>query len=312
LPANVKANVAIAGTEFSGGSLQVVNTTFANGSGYGMYVQSLAIVQEFSGNTFTHNTGSAMYLPAAQLHTLDDLTHFLANGHNGVETGGVVQKDENVIWKKFADGSKYLISSDLTILSGVNVLPGSYFELTQGVTIEVKENGFFNAGGAAGNKITFTSKIPTQNQYWTGILYRSTSDFNKLDYVDILHAGFEPLPVYTSLKTNVAITGTGKASITHSTIGNGLGWGIAAEAGSQVNENVITINSYIGLTDGDVKLPQTEEPETTTLVGEWVDEWSFNHQQFSINSKFYDRENNVWFNGADDPWNINRDDFDFC
>jgi hypothetical protein len=302
MPTNIKANVAIAGSGFSGGSLQVINSTFANGSGYGLYVQGLATLPEFSGNIFTHNAGNAMYLPAAQLHTLDDLSHFLSNGYNGVETGGNVQREENVIWKKFLDGSRYLISSDLTILSGVNVLPGSYFELAQGVTIEVKENGFFNASGAAGNKIIFTSKTPAQNQYWTGILYRSTSELNKLDYVDILHAGFEPLPVFTALKANVAITGTGKASITNSTIGNGLGWGIAAEAGSQLNENVITVNSYVGLAAGNVKLPETEQPETTTLVGDWVDEWSFNHQHFSIYTEFYNSDNNVWFEGASDPW----------
>ena len=304
IPTNIKANVALAGSEFSGGSLQVINSTFANGSGYGLYVQGLSTLPEFSGNTFTHNSGNAMYLPAAQLHKLDDVSHFLSNGYNGVETGGIVQRDENVTWKKFLDGSKYFISSDLTILSGVNVSAGSYFELAQGVTIEVKENGFFNATGVAGNKITFTSKTPAQNQYWTGILYRSTSDLNKLDYVDILHAGLEPLPVFSSLKANVAITGTGKASITHSTIGNGLGWGIAAEAGSQINENVITINSYVALADGNVKLPETEEPETTTLVGDWVDEWSFNHQHYSINTGFYDRDDNVWFHGADDPWTM--------
>jgi hypothetical protein len=80
---------------------------------------------------------------ADQLGKLDGASKFNgSNGYNGVQTEGETEAETpEATWPSFADGSKYLVTNDLTINSGVKIAPGATFEFA------VDEGMYVRAGG---------------------------------------------------------------------------------------------------------------------------------------------------------------------
>jgi hypothetical protein len=298
----IKANLGLAGDDISGGALKISNTSFHESAGYGMYVDGKSQLNYFSANYFVNNTASALYVPVEQLHKLDFFTHYTGNnGFNGVETGGTIQENAEVSWSYFNDGSKYLVTRDIIIKSGVRINEGAAFELANDVMIKVVDNGYLNASGSDFKPISFTAQFKTEKKFWKGFLFSSNSDLNALNNVSVSYAGFSDMPEL-NVKANVAVKAGGKLSVTGSTLEHGLGWGIYADDGSQVNANIPSVNFFDSFTAGYYKLPFVE-PETT-LTGEWVDTWSFQHEHYTIDDNFYNSGNGTWFAGATDPWHI--------
>ena len=298
----IKANVGLAGDDISGGALKVSNTSFHESAGYGMYVAGKSQLNYFSANYFVNNNASAIYVPAGQLHKLDFFTHYSGNnGFDGVETGGTVEGNAEVSWSYFNDGSKYLVTRDIIVKSGVRINEGAAFELANDVIIKVVDNGYLNASGSDFKPISFTAQFKTENKFWKGFLFASNSDLNALNHASISYAGFSDMPEL-NVKANVAVSAGGKLSVSGSTLEHGLGWGIYAQDGSEVNADIPSVNFFDSFTAGYYRLP-FEEPETT-LTGQWVDTWSFQREHYTVDHNFYNRATGTWFAGAADPWHI--------
>ena len=301
----IKANVALAGDATSGAAVKISNSTLDQSGGYGLYVAGNSQLSYFSANYFSNNTGSAVYVPAAQLHQVDFFTHYTGNnGFNGVETGGVISSGGEVTWSYFNDGSKYLVTHDLIIESGVRITEGATFEFADNVMVKVTSSGYLNASGSDFKHITFTAHQKSQDTFWKGIFFASASTLNKLHYAVISYAGSSQMPEM-NYKANVAISPSAKVSVLNSTFEKGQGWGLVAEAGADINADIATANFYDDFIDGYYKLPFP--PETTTLTGQWMDSWSFQASRLEIYENYYDATAALWFNGASSPWLMSGD-----
>jgi hypothetical protein len=301
----IRANVALAGDAFSGAAVKISNSTLDQSGGYGLYVAGRSHLNDFSANYFSNNTGSAVYVPAAQLHRVDFFSHYTGNnGFNGVETGGVINADAEVAWPYFNDGSKYLVTQDLIIESGVRITEGATFEFADNVMVKVASSGHLDAAGSDFRHITFTAHQKSQDTFWRGIFFASASPSNKLHYAVISYAGSSQMPEI-NYKANVAVSPSAKVSVLNSTFEKGLGWGLVAEAGADVNADIATANFYDDFIDGYYKLPFP--PETTTLTGQWMDSWSFHANRLAMYDNYYDAAAGVWFGGASSPWLMSGD-----
>ena len=298
----VKANLALAGSALSGAALSISNSTIHASAGYGMYSKGRSQLTSFSANYFSDNNGSAIFVPASQLHKVDFFTHYSGNnGFDGVETGGTVNESAEVTWSYFNDGSKYLVTQDLIIESGVRITEGAAFEFAKDIMINVTPSGYLNVTGSDFKPITFTALEKFQGKFWKGIYFASNNTLNKLHHALVSYSGSGQLPGMT-YKANVAVGPAGKLSAQHSTFQKGMGWGIVVETGAQINEDVATVNFYDDFVDGYYKLPAP--PETTTLVGEWVDMWSLQNNRLTVAENFYNPSSGAWFNGASTPWDM--------
>ncbi len=223
------------------------------------------------------------------------------NGFNGVETRGTVPGTGEVTWPVFADGSSYRLTGDLTVAGGLVLPEGTRLAFGVAAALEVQESGFLAAVGSAAQPVVFTAATPAADGYWGGIVVRSASDRNRLHHAEVSYVGGKDLPELPNARANVVVTNTGRLSLQQSVVTHGTGWGVVAyrDQGAQVNEDAVVVNQFSDLALGTVKLAAFSE--TTSLVGDWLDAWSFN-QGNAFSDTFYDRATGGWFNGATTPW----------
>ncbi|MGC1240404.1 MAG: hypothetical protein WA874_02390 [Chryseosolibacter sp.] len=299
----VKASVALAGTESTGSALKISNSNLYDGNGYGLYVAGQSQLNYFYANYFTNNTASALYVPAGQLHNLDFFSHYTGNnGYDGIETGGSVKANSEVNWTYFNDGSRYLVTSDLIIESGVRVSEGATFEFARDIALSVVGEGYMMVTGTDFKPVTFTAKVKTAGNFWKGIAFDSGHELNSLEHTIISHAGYSSMSE-TDQKANLTVTAAGKINMNNSRVEKGLGWGLVVAEGAQINTGITTSNTFSELAAGKYKLPFSGTI-TASLAGDWVDERSHNNKHYSINTNFYNKTSETWFEGATDPWNM--------
>ena len=301
----IKANIILNGSDISASTIKVSNSSIMESDGYGLYLKGMSNLNGFAGNNFSNNKLASAYVPANKLHLLDFHTNFSDNnGFDGVETGGELNINTPVKWTAFNDGSRYLVSQDLKINSGLMVMEGATFEMKPNTMIEITESGYMDATGSDVNDISFLPYSQSGNGYWRGIVFKSASLSNKLIRTEVSFAGTDLLPGLDKL-ANVAVANTGRLLVRNSKINEGRGYGIVASNQDQLNTDVITANTFYNLPLGSVYPTGVHNPETPSLIGNWVDWWSFTEENYTIDPKFYDRSSGVWFKGAADPWNIN-------
>jgi hypothetical protein len=233
----VKSNLVLYGNSSTPSNTKVTNSSFTNGGGYGFYAQNGAIVAAFANNAASNNTGTAAYVYADQLGKLDAASKFNeTNGYNGVQTEGETETEApEATWPSFTDGSKYLVTNDLEINSGVKIAPGATFEFATDEAMYVRAGGgYLIAKGTAGQKITFTGKDKTKG-FWKGIMVTSPSIQNEIDFIEVAYAGSSPL-TGVNVKSNLVLYGNSstpsKVKLTNSSFTNGAGYGLYAQNGA--------------------------------------------------------------------------------
>ncbi len=252
---SVKSNLVLYGNSSKPSQVKLTNSTFTNGAGYGLYAQNGAVLMAFANNAASNNTGTAAFVYADQLGKLDAASKFNAgNGYNGVQTEGETEAESaEVTWPSFTDGSKYLVTNDLEINSGLIIAPGATFEFGSEKGMYVRAGGgYLIAKGTAGQKITFTGKDKTKG-FWRGIMVTSPDLRNEFDYTEVANAGSTPL-IGVSKLANLVLYGNSStpanAKITNSAFTNGKGVGLYVERGANVNADAATVNTYTNNTDG--------------------------------------------------------------
>jgi hypothetical protein len=256
----IKSNLVVYGNATPGGSLKITNSSFTHSGGYGLYIEDgSATLTGFANNTVSNNTGIAMYIEADQVHKLDATSKFNdANvGFNGIEIDGATEPNsDEVTWPAFADGSKYLVSNDIELNSGVKIAPGATFEFAADKALYIDDQGgYLVAKGTAAQKITFTGKQKNSG-FWRGIMIYSASSLNEMDFVEISYGGSNSL-VGVSAKANLVVYHNGSTpaalKITNSNITNSAGYGIYAMTDIvTINPDFETVNVYNANTAGNI------------------------------------------------------------
>ena len=297
------ANIALAGTDYSGATLRIANSTIIASGGYGLYLQGSSSIGDFSGNTFTHNAQAAVYLPAPQLHRLDGTNQALDNGFNGAETGGMLQGPD-LTWRKDL-GGLYHVTSNVLINGGLNIEQGVGLVMDEEVSLIVSATGYLKATGTSHNKIVFTSTAV--NKYWNGLAFISGSPNNILDNCIISNAGRNNI-ADADQKGNIVVGASAFVSVKNSVIKNGNGYGIVTKNLANLNGDVLTVNNFENLSQG-TTYPAVVHPDKPSLTGTWVDQWTLNHGKSTIDESLYDRESGKWFGGAADPYSASNAGF---
>ena len=255
---NITASFGIDGDNLS--QVSITNTVISDGRGYGMYIEPGAVLNRFSSNEVKGINGTSMSLAADYVGTLDAASKFSGgNTVNAVEIQNtVLNQPEEVVWKAFTDGTKYLVNGNLEIRSGLKIEAGATFEFNAGKTFVIsnESNSYIIAQGTADKKIVFTGKDKSKG-YWMGIAILSGSAKNEFDYVEISNAGGGYLTGLSNTPANLGLDGDNGAQlkITNSLISNGRGWGLVAEPGATLNADVKTVNTFTGNDAGDYKIP---------------------------------------------------------
>jgi hypothetical protein len=255
---NITACLGIDGDNLANVSL--TNSVISEGKGYGFYIGAGAVLTEFSSNEIKNMNGTSISLPADYVGKLDAASKF-SNGNtvNAVEIQNtVLNQTEEVQWKAFTDGTKYLVNGNLEIRSGLRIEAGAIFEFNSDRTfvIENESNAYIIAKGTAAKKIVFTGKNKSKG-YWKGVAILSNSANNEFDYVEISNAGGGFLVGLSNTYTNLGLDGDNgaKLKITNSLLSNGKGWGLVAEAGATLNPDFKTSNTFTSNDAGAYKAP---------------------------------------------------------
>lgn len=256
-----KAAVALDGENHA--KLKLKNSKIKKSGGYGLFVENHAELIALTFTQFEYITNAAMALPANEVRIANNMvgTSFTGNGHNGIEIYGSVllhpNKEESV-WPALNFGATYLVSGNLSIQTGLKLMPGVAMKFADGKGIRVDNNAYLNAKGTVDRKIIFTGVNEVKGA-WYGIQFLSNSDLNILSYTEILYAG-KTVHLGVPQIASISVGGNyvSKLNITHSKIAHGEGYGIVigTKLGT-INNDFETVNQFENLTLGNVYKPET-------------------------------------------------------
>ncbi len=241
LYSTIKAGMYVAGTK---AQIALKNTSFAQNSGYGLYVQVGGILREFAQNSFSANSEAGIALGAENVPQLDAASKFTGNnGRNVVEVPqSTIEGANEAVWPRFTDKTPYRIIGELIATTGWKLTPGATLEMGRDAVIRINTGAYLLAKGTATDKITFTGAERAAG-FWRGIICYSTSSQNVLEYADVSSAGSNA--IVSGKKTNIAVYGTKAAmSIKNTRISNSAGYGVFVSYGASVNADVTTTNTF--------------------------------------------------------------------
>ncbi|SDM31668.1 PKD domain-containing protein [Kriegella aquimaris] len=236
--------------------LKISNSIISGSGGNGLLVENGAKIDSFGFIKFIDNKGPAVTLPANEIAKLGQAPalQFTGNGHDGVEIfGSILLNQTESVWPALNFGATYLISGNLSIQSGLKILPGAVFKLAEDKMIGIFPNGYLEAKGTDVQKIVFTGMKETKG-FWNGIRFQSKSPKNVMDFTEVSYAGKTDMPGISQI-TAIGLDGNYLANltITNSKITHGLGYGIVLEDDRAIiNSNVETTNQFEDLSLGNV------------------------------------------------------------
>ena len=158
-----------------------------------------------------------------------------ASAHPKADTsvGGTISVDTH--WT--TTGNPYIVTSDLTIISGVTLTIDAGVEVRNSGMVGITVNGTLNATGNSGAHVIFTSAAGTPAPGdWKGI-YVPDAGNASLDYTEIRYGGgyFYIHPNWGNHYGNLRKDATGILTITNSLITQSAGCGLRFDTSSGVN-----------------------------------------------------------------------------
>ncbi|MBN2807788.1 MAG: hypothetical protein JXR22_14115 [Prolixibacteraceae bacterium] len=225
--------------------------------GYGLFVENKAQLSAFNFNKLGYNTHAAMALPVNEVAKANQMLslEFVGNGHNGIEILGSVLLEPNkqeTVWPALSFGATYLVSSDLSIQTGLKLMPGVVLKFAEGKGLKVSGIGYLNAQGNDDLKVVFTGKSESKG-YWNGLHFQSNSDANILHNAVIEFAGMERQTGKPSASIYVGENYVSKLHIARSKIAHGKGYGIALATNlGTINSDFESLNEFDDLSLGKI------------------------------------------------------------
>ncbi len=158
-----------------------------------------------------------------------------------VIVSGTISAD--TIWKDiYADPNvpDYLATGNVTAAAELTVAPGVVVHFQEDVVFTIQENGgALIAEGTAEKGIVFTSADEAGDIHWGGMVVKSSSSNNILNYARVSYAGGENNLLYVSpawRKGGIVVSGDGRLKITNSTVANNEGDGIFVEGANSLTQ----------------------------------------------------------------------------
>jgi hypothetical protein len=231
----------------SGGTVQLTNSTIADGAGYGVYFDTdTDTFQSFSGNSFSGNANAPMWIPFDQVGALDAGSSFPSEATVRVFGGSFdAAIDSDVTMTALSGDTPYRFSSTPSINDGgtLTIDPGVEMTFENDVAFHVNGGGALVADGTTDEPIIMTATAGNEQQgWWRGVGIYSGSTSNMLNYAEVRHAGSTDMSGIQEA-ANVALSNTNNAflELTNSTLSDSAGDGVycdGSDATLSTSENI--------------------------------------------------------------------------
>jgi hypothetical protein len=137
----------------------------------------------------------------------------------------------------------YLITGHVYLDAQLSVDPGVLIHVKEDKGLYVNGSGSLITNGSAGSEVVFTSADETGNLYWRGIMVKSNSSDNKLEYTKVKYAGNSEFGFSgTNYATAIGIE-NGKLSLLNSEVSHSKSYGLFLHSGEL---NQFSMNMFSG------------------------------------------------------------------
>lgn len=228
------------------GSLKINNSTFSNGSGYGITMYKNATVSEFSNNRIMTHGEEAMYINSARIGDLDGLGSDYSGNDEDFILVYADRIEEDFTWTK--TNVPYLIDDGvLDVEANVEIQAGTQIVFKENTGLGIIDNGSLDVRGISSDKVEMRGQNDVAG-FWLGVLYNTNSSSNRMTHVNIDGGGAGEVYYWGDADANINVT-DGSLVVEDCTISRSGGWGIYIHNGADC---VMSGNSFSGNASGDV------------------------------------------------------------
>jgi len=208
--------------------IEISNSTFRNGSGWGIESDANNTPHEF--DTFAHNvvTGNehGAKFSANDVGELDASNSFAGNEERDLVISRNVTDDQT--WPGF--DANYTVAGDIDVSgAALEIEPGATLQFENGHRLRIRPDASLNAEGTSDNRVTFTGNKEVSGS-WGGLQFHSSNNPNNvLKHVNVRYASDANL----FLRDN---NGPVRLSIQQSKFTDAAGWGIETDTNNESHE----------------------------------------------------------------------------
>ncbi|ALO15068.1 hypothetical protein L21SP5_01418 [Salinivirga cyanobacteriivorans] len=185
----------------------------------------------------------------------DMITVTALEGGSGetIEVNGTISED--VTWSDHVSDDAtpdYHITGEVNLEAVLTINAGVLVHIDESVKMHVNQEGVLKVEGEDGNRVTVTSSNESGNQYWGGIVIRSSDNRNTISYADIKYGGgavIGDFADFVDLGANIGIHSGGYLNMDNSTISNSNEYGMYIRYGDlgTFNNNAFENNTANGI-----------------------------------------------------------------
>jgi len=226
------------------GRAKVTNSNITNSNDIGFFIENTSELLEFSSNNFTDNDGVPLALNANNAGVLDNESTYSNNGDNAIE---IFRSDKTIneltTWPKINDGTPYFVSGNIEVnAGGLKIEAGATLEFGSDVRFWVDDEGYLEAIGTNAEKITFTGRVQSAG-YWKGLAVWTNNPLNQIDHAVFSYGGSSGHGFGIG-EINLGLGDNGRLNVTNSEFSNSAGFGLFTEAGTTINADAATVNTF--------------------------------------------------------------------
>lgn len=212
-------------------NLAIDNCNLTNGSGYGFYYASDAVLSGNSGMSVTGNaSGAGLVVGNAARYLSASPSTYKGNAKDFVyvSTSTALSVDQGwaLIDVPYHIGAPTATDSTLAVNAGLSIAAGNTLVFGTRNGMAIGSNGYLNASGTPAARIAMKGDTDSPGA-WKGLGFNSSpSASNKLSYVDITYAGYSAvLSVSGVLAANLIVYGGTVLAIDNCRLSNGSSYG---------------------------------------------------------------------------------------
>ncbi|MBX2880401.1 MAG: hypothetical protein KTR32_10740 [Granulosicoccus sp.] len=233
------------------------NVTLQEGAGYGFYLDGDSAGFSVFENIVVSGNAQSGLVNISNMHDLQGNSNLGGNDIDIIDVTGDRLSGEDAIWVD--TGLPYRFSGAYSIENGsVTIEPGTTIVAGSGTQFIIERSAGFSAIGTSANPVIFRGETAASG-FWGGLLIRSDSPLNKLEYVLLQDAGGSTAANSTATMSGavrLACSAAFPASVQllNTEISNSAGFGIYIDPEGcvvDIGENVGFINNQLG----EVNLP---------------------------------------------------------